>query len=372
MFVHFPWVEIDLTAISHNLGIIRKIIGKKVRIAGVVKANAYGHGLIEIARFLEKQRIDYLCVARISEALELRENRIKTPILILGYTPPQFFKEIVNHNLTVTIRSLDVAKSLVTEARRKNKMVKVHIKVETGMHRIGIETPYILFFLKKIFDLPNLEVEGIFTHFAEADNLDLSFTRLQLTRFQEVVQELIRAKIKIPIYHTANSAATLRIPESYFNMVRVGIALYGLEPFPGAKEIVGLKPAMTLKTKIIQIKEIPAHEFIGYGRTYETPKTKIVGTIAIGYGDGFRRSPQNWSEVLVRGQRCQILGRVAMDSCQIDLSSVLKAEVGDEVVLIGKSRDEIITVEQVAHRLGTINYEVVAGLMERVKRVYKN
>ena len=343
----------------------------------MVKANAYGHGLIGTAKFLGKQKIAYLCVARISEAIQLRENKIKSAILILGYTSPEFFKEIIAYNLTVTVQSLDVAKMLATEGRRKNKVVKIHIKVETGMHRLGIESPQILFFIKKILDLPNLEIEGIFTHFSDADNNDFEFTKLQLSRYQFVVTELQKADIKIPIYHTANSAAILCLPESHYNMVRLGIALYGLNPIP---EIYtdrdfslkfDLKPVLSFKTRISHVRVVPDGETIGYGRTFKTNQDTLVGTISVGYGDGFRRSPQNYSEVLVRGIRCPILGRVAMDTCQIDITKVPQANVSDEVVLIGKSQNEIITASEVARKLGTINYEVTTGIMERVERRYK-
>lgn len=367
----FPFLEIDFRAISHNLNQIRKLIGPSVKIAPVVKANAYGAGIIPVSQFLESQKIDYLCVSRIDEALKLRENQIKTPILILSYTSPIFFKEIVANNLTVTISSLELAKSLATEARRREKIIKVHVKVETGMHRIGIETPQILFFLKKIFDLPNLEVEGLFTHFSDADNPDLEFTRLQLRRFQEMLSELELAKIKIPLIHASNSAATLRLKEAHFDMVRPGISLYGYKSSLNVNYDFDFHPVFTLKTKIIQINRVPENEFIGYGKTYQTPKDKLVGTIAIGYGDGFRRSPQNFDKVLVKGIFCPILGRIAMDACDIDLDQVVNPQVGDEVVLIGKSEDEIISVDDVAEKWGTINYEVITSIKERVTRVYR-
>ena len=373
----FPWVEIDLSTLKHNLDVMRKLVGRNVKVAATIKANAYGHGLVEIAKFFEKQKIYYLCVARISEALKLREFKIKAPILVLGYTPAEYFQEIVTHNLAVTVQSLDVAKMLATEGRRKNKIVKIHVKVETGMHRIGIESPQILFFIKKILDLPNLEIEGIFTHFADVDNYDLDFAKLQLSRFQFVVDELQKAGIKIPILHTANSAATLRLLESYYNMIRPGLALYGLNP---ASEVYSdddfslksdLEPVLSFKTRISHIRDVPMGETIGYGRTFKTDQDTLVGTISVGYGDGFRRAPQNYAEVLVRGIRCPILGRVAMDTCQIDITKVPQVNVSDEVVLIRKSQDEIITASEVAKKLGTINYEVVTGIMERVERRYK-
>lgn len=374
----FPWVEINLSALAHNLSQIRSVVGKKVKIAAVIKANAYGHGIVETAKFLERSKVDYLCVARISEALQLRESKVKSPILILGHAPAEFFKEIVSHNLTVTITNLEVAKALVTEGRRKNKTVKIHVKVETGMHRIGIETPQILFFLKKLLDLPNLKIEGLYTHFADADNLDLSFTRLQLERFKEVLRELEKAGIRIPLIHAANSAAILQLPESHLQMVRPGMVLYGLNPLPDLysdekfERTFNLKPVLSFKTRIIQINYLPAGETIGYGRTYKTLKDAIIGTIAVGYGDGFRRTPQDWGEVLTRGKRCPILGRVAMDACQIDLSAIPQAKVYDEVVLIGQSQDEIMTASEVARKLGSVNYEVVTGIMARVERRYIN
>lgn len=365
---HFPYIEVDLSALSYNLKSIKQEVGKKVKIAGVVKANAYGHGMVLIAQYLEKQKIDYLCVSRITEALRLREQGLKKPILVLSYTPAYYFKDIIQHDITVTIRSLDVAKSLVTEARRKNKIVKVHVKVETGMHRIGVETPQILFFLKKILDLPNLEIEGLYTHFSDID--DVEFSKVQLERFQKVIDELEKAQIKIPIIHAANSGAIFSLPESFFTMVRSGIALLGLSPFSWKKD-VSLKPVLSLKTKVIQVKKVPEEEYIGYGRTFKTQDPTVIATIAIGYGDGVRRGPNKWKEVLINGQRCPIIGRVAMDACQIDVSNCSQVQVGDTVVLIGQSGDEIITADDIAKTIGTNNYEVVTALTERVERVYK-
>lgn len=362
------WCEISKKVIEHNVTEIKGSIGPKVKLMAVVKGNAYGHGAIEVSKIALESGAEYLGVSSFYEAKELREAKIKAPIVILGFTPTENYYDMVENDITVTIRSLDVAHSLISAARRKNKIVKIWIKVDTGMHRLGLNPGEVLFFIKKLQDLPNLEIEGIFTHFADSDNLDLAFAEKQIYIFQRLLEELESEGIDIPIKSMANTAAIFSLPKSHLNLVRSGLGLYG---FDESKRKGDLKPAMTFKTEIVQITEIEKGETVGYAREFKAQRRTQVGTIAVGYGDGFRRAPKNWGEVLVSGQKVPIIGRVSMDQAAIDITS-LKGDIrrGQEVVLIGKSGEEEITVEDVANKLDTSVYEVFTGISVRVSRIY--
>jgi alanine racemase len=363
------WCEISKKAIEHNIGQIQKAVGRAVKIMAVIKANAYGHGAQDVSKIVIDSGAKYLGVSSFFEAKELRDSSIKAPIVILGFTPAKNYYDMVENDITVTIRSLDVAHSLVTAARRLNKTAKVWVKVDTGLHRLGLNPGEVLFFIKKLRDLPNLEVEGIFTHFADADNIDLEFTKKQLIVFRKLLAEVEEEGIKVPIKSTANTAGIFSLPESHFDLVRPGLSIYGFDESK-SKEI-DLKPALTFKTEVVQITEIDKGETVGYGRTFEAKRPTQVATIAVGYGDGFRRGPKNWGEVLIAGQKAPLIGRVSMDQSAVDITS-LKGDIrrGEEVVLIGKSGNFEITAEDVAKKLGTSVYEVLTGLTARVSRIY--
>jgi alanine racemase len=350
--------------------VIKGHVAEGVKVMAVVKANAYGHGAVGIAKIAQDQ-VDYFGVSSFYEAKELRQNGITKPVLILGYTPAENYNDMIDFDITVTVKNLDVARALVTAARRADKVAKVWIKVDTGMHRLGLEPDQVLYFAKKLQDLPNLQIEGIFTHFADVDG-DTHFSQLQLNRFKEVIEELEKEGIKIPIRSAAASGAIFNLPESHFDLVRCGLSMYGLNPGGSVKWSQDLKPAVRFKTEITQIHELASGESVGYGRSFKAKRASIIATLAVGYADGFRRTPYNWGEVLIRGYRVPLAGRVSMDQAAADITDIsADIRAGEEVVLIGKSGQEEITVEGVAEKLQTSPYEVLVGLSARVTRIYK-
>ena len=360
--------EISKKALKSNLKVVKEKVGSDVDIMAVVKGNAYGHGAVEVSKIAIDSGANSLGVSSFFEAKQLREAKIKSPIVILGFTPTENYYDMVENDITTTIRSLDVAHSLVTAARRRNKVAKIWVKVDTGMHRLGLNPGEVLFFMRKLQDLPNIEIEGIFTHFAEADNIDLEFTNKQLVVFNNLLEELEKEGINIPIKSAANTAGTFALPESHFDMVRVGIGLYGYDESDKGDD---LTPVLSFKTEIVQITEIEKGETVGYGRTFKAEKPTQIATLAVGYGDGFRRAPNNWGEVLISGQKAPLIGRVSMDQAAADITE-LKGDIrrGQEVVLIGRSGDLEITAEDVATKLGTSVYEVLTGISARVTRLY--
>jgi alanine racemase len=366
------WVEIDLSAIANNTRQIQSLIGPGVRILASLKADAYGHGALKVARTVLHNGASMLGVATVSEAAPLREAGIHVPILVFGYVPHWQMRDAVRLGLTITLYSIESAQALARAAQAMRQTVKVHVKIDTGMGRLGIRAENIaevLTLLHKINQLPELELEGSFTHFAIADTQDQTHVRMQLTRFQDILQALEKEHIRPPLVHAANSAAILSLPESHFDMVRPGIALYGLDPSPEVPLPANFRPALSFKTQVAQVKVIPEGESISYGGSYITDRPTCVAILPVGYADGFRRGPANWGNVLVHGQAAPLLGRVCMDQCIIDVSHIPRVRVGDEVVLIGRQREAQLTAEQVAQRLGTINYEVVSEILARVPRV---
>ncbi len=365
------WAEISTSAIKNNLQVIREKIGTEVKLMAVVKANAYGHGAVEFAKVCQDSPVDMFGVSSFYEARQLREGGIKSPIVILGFTPVENFKDAVEFNITTTLKNLDVAKALSTQARREGKTAKIWLKVDTGMHRLGLAPEQVLYFVKKLQDFPSLELEGIFTHFADSDE-DKQFTQGQLAKFKEILIELEKEGINIPIKSAANSGAVFGHKDSHFNLVRPGLSLYGVNPDSKTSWSKDLRRVLEFKTEVTQIHELVAGESVGYGRTFKTTRPNRIATLAVGYGDGFRRAPSNWAEVLIRGHKVPVIGRVSMDQAAVDITDIDKdIRVGEEVVLIGKSGKEEITVEEVAQKLDTISYEVLVSLAERVTRIYK-
>jgi alanine racemase len=366
------WVEIDLSAIANNTRQIQSLIGPDVRILASLKADAYGHGALKVARTVLHNGASMLGVATVSEARPLRDAGIHEPILVFGYVPHWQMREAIHQGLTITLYSIKSAQALSRSAQALSQNVKVHVKIDTGMGRLGIRAERIneiLELLHAITELPRLESEGIFTHFAMADTQDQTHVRMQLARFQHVLRVLEKEHIRPPLVHAANSAAIFSLPESHFDMVRPGIALYGLDPSHEVRLPANFRPALSFKTQVAQVKVIPEGESISYGGSYITDRPTCVAILPVGYADGFRRGPTNWGNVLVHGQAASLLGRVCMDQCIIDVSNIPQVRVGDEVVLIGRQREANLTAEQVAQRLGTINYEVVSEILARVPRV---
>ncbi|HVB20646.1 MAG TPA: alanine racemase [Ktedonobacteraceae bacterium] len=366
------WVEIDLSAIASNTRQLKALVGPHVRLLVSLKADAYGHGALKVARTVLHNGASMIGVATASEAIPLREAGIQAPMLVFGYVPLWQMREAVRLNLTVTLYSLESAQALSRAALALGRTVNVHVKVDTGMGRLGIraeDVDAVIELVEAVRALPNLYLEGLFTHFATADSLDQTQARLQLARFQTILQALDERGLRPPLVHAANSAATLSLPEAHFTMVRPGIALYGLDPSPDVCLPEGFRPALSFKTQVAQVKLLPEGECISYGCTYTTECPTLVATLPVGYADGFRRAPYTWGTVLIHGQEAPIVGRVCMDQCMVNVSHIPQTRVGDEVVLIGRQGNAMLTAEQVAQRLGTINYEVVSAILARVPRV---
>lgn len=362
------WLQIDMDAVANNVRQLKKIIGEDVALMAVVKANAYGHGAIPVSTTALLNGAEYLGVASINEAMELREAGIDAPILILGYTPGWAANLAIRYDVAVTLYDVTLARDFDRAAREMNARVKAHIKVDTGMSRLGVMPDDVTPFFRALARLENIDVEGIFTHFSVADE-DSKFTLKQISTFNRVVKPLQGGGFDFKYIHAANSAGAIQFPEARFTMVRAGIAMHGLEP--GQEPMLGDEfiPALTWKTTIAQVKELPEDSYVGYGNTYQTDRKEKIAIIPVGYADGFRRSPQTFGEVLVHGQRVPIVGRVSMDQTMISVDTIEDIKIGDEVVIIGQQGRERITVEEVAERMGTVNYEVVSTILPRVPRV---
>ena len=364
------WAEIDLGAMAHNVRELRKRIGPEVRILGVVKDDGYGHGAVPVARTALEAGVGYLGVSGPDEGRELREAGLKAPILIFGAGRPEEAGEIVEHNLTATLCTDEFAASLARSGRERGQKAKVHLKVDTGMGRIGVHFEEAADFVRRWAGEKNLEIAGIYTHFPSAEEEDKTFSRIQIARFKEVIARLGEEGINIPLKHLANSAAILNLPESYFDLVRPGLIIYGLYPGPAMRKEINLRPALSLKTKIVYLKRTPPGISISYGRTYITGQETMIATLPVGYGDGYSRFLSNKGEVLVKGKRAPIRGRVCMDQTMIEVGHLPGVRVGDEVVLIGKQGKENISVEEIAEKIATVPHEIVCRLAKRVPRSY--
>ena len=363
------WVEVDLEAVAYNVRQVKEIVGPDVQVQAVLKADAYGHGAITVARTALNNGASFCGVASVNEAVRMRQGGVDAPILVLGYTPAWLAKQALLHDVTLTLYDTDVARAYSRAAVELRRTARVHVKVDTGMGRLGLLPDQLVPFVQEIHKLPGLDLEGIFTHFSVADDEDLEYTRWQLDRFLKVLGRLAGIGINFRLVHCANSAALLRLPEARFNMVRLGLAMYGLQPSTHVHLPVGFRPALTWKTTIAQVKTLPPGSYVSYGNTYQTQDEETIAVVPVGYADGFRRAPTRWQSVLVRGQRAPIVGRVCMDQTMLNVSHIPNVRVGDEVVLIGCQGDDAITAEEVADWLGTINYEVVSEILARVPRV---
>ncbi|MEW5800182.1 MAG: alanine racemase [Bacteroidota bacterium] len=366
------YAEIDLRAINTNLRSIRKKIGRHPLIMAVVKANAYGHGMIPVAgSILKNNTAQYFGVAIVEEGIELRKAYPSIPIHVFTAPYRQQLDLFVRYRLEPTVCDLSVAKNLSEIAKRLKVNVDVHIKIDTGMGRIGVAPERAVEFVKKIFRLPNVNVKGIWTHFASSDEQDLSFTHQQLSIFRSLVTQVELEGIHIPLVHCANSGAILQIPDSYFDMVRPGIMMYGYTPSRETLQSVRLLPALSLKAKVGFVKRVPEGTSISYGRRYFTNKETTIASISVGYADGYFRSLTNKAFAMIKGKKYPVAGTVCMDQIMIDVGDDA-IRVGDDVVLIGKSRKETITAWDVAGAIGTIPYEVTCAVSARVPRKYIN
>lgn len=364
------WAEVDLDALAHNVREVRRLTRKESMILAAVKADAYGHSAVQSSRVFLENGADRLGVATLTEALELRRAGIEAPILNLGYTPVEQFDQLIKGNVQATIYNLAHAVALDETAARLHTKAVVHAKVDTGMGRLGFQpSSDAARAIAKIAALPNVELEGIYTHFAVSDDADKTYTRGQFELFNWVLEELKKAGVEPPIRHVSNSAAIIDLPEYDLDMVRPGIMLYGYEPGSDVDLTrVTLRPAMSLKARLSNVKAVPAGRGISYGLTYTTSRPSIIGTLPIGYADGYRRALSNRGWVDIRGERAPIVGRVCMDQCMVDLTDVGGAEIGDEVTLFGGGCAP--TVEETARLLDTIPHEVTCAVARRVPRVY--
>ncbi|TCZ76553.1 alanine racemase [Paenibacillus albiflavus] len=371
-FYRPTWAEISLDALEWNWSEFRRVLPNELRMMAVVKANAYGHGAVQVAEQVLEQGADYLGVAFLDEALNLRKAGITASILVLGYTSPEGIDLAIDHDITLNVFSQELLAALQAREPSTTQRLKVHVKIDSGMGRIGLrEQAEAVTFIEELKKLPHVHVEGLFTHFATADHADKSYVIEQYEHFAKLVDNLHNQGIDIPYIHAGNSAAAIDTPELSFNMVRIGVALYGLYPSEEVKmDQIKLKPVMSVKTKIALVKTLPTNSGISYGLKYRTKGDEQIASLPLGYADGYSRRLNGQVDVLVQGQRVPIVGSICMDQCMINVSGIQNAAVGDEVVILGAQGNERITAEELAAKLGTINYEVGCMIASRVPRVY--
>lgn len=366
--------EINLDCFDYNIAQIRKKIPADNRLCIAVKANAYGHGLVEISRFSKEWlKIDYLGVAVISEAMRLRKNTVSGPILLFGGLLPEDIPFLFEYVITPSIINFEMARLINHYAIAHHKVIPVHVVVDTGMGRVGFHHPHAVEDILEIHSLKGLQIEGIYTHFPSSDDPDKQFTQNQINLLQNIILKLEHNGVKIPIRHCANSAAIIDMDSDFFNMVRPGVMIYGLYPGPDVDHSFPLRQIMTLKSKIVYLKEVEPGRSISYGRTYIPKQKTIIATVPIGYGDGINRLLSNQGEVLVKGYRVPIVGRVTMDQIMIDLGGLPaseKLELGEEIIIYGKQGQQEIKIDDVAQQLSTIPYEITCWINERVPRTY--
>jgi len=360
------YAEISLEAIKHNIAEIKKLLSPRTKFMAVVKANAYGHGSAAVSRAASSAGVDYLAVANLREALELRDAGIVHPILILTESPTSVMDEIVQHKLTQTVYSHSEAKALSDEAVKRKTTAKLQVKVDTGMGRVGVAPSEAVALVQKISSFPNLVIEGLFTHFAKAEEYEDSFTKEQFEKFQQLLPRFPN----IPLKHAANSAGTLFHPETHLDMVRIGLMMYGIFPHGDLHRPVDLIPALSFKSRVVYVKRVPAGTPLSYGGIYTTKQETTIATLPVGYADGYSRRLSNRGKVLIGGKRYPVVGRVTMDMVLVEVGED-KVAVGDEAVLIGSQGADCITADEVAALDDTISYEVICGIGKRVPRIYK-
>lgn len=378
------WAEIDLGALAHNYRELKRVTESSAAMMAVVKADGYGHGAHHVARVALENGADLLAVARMGEAVRLREAGISAPILLLGHSLPAYVDILASQDIRASLNSLDGARSISAKAVRRKKTIKAHIKIDTGMGRLGLMVDDIAVqtvsgkqFNRAIKDiltittLPGIEVEGIFTHFANADSRDKNHAMIQLSRFKKLLDSLKKHSFRVKYRHAANSAAIIEMPASHLDLVRPGIAQYGLWPSDEVdKRRIDLRPVMSIKSRVIHVKEVGVDFAVSYGSTHVTSRPTRIAAIPIGYADGYDRILSSKGHMLVRGMRAPIIGRVCMDLTMIDVGHVPDVRLEDEVVILGSQGNETISADEIAERVGTINYEIVSSLTSRVPKVY--
>lgn len=366
------WVEVNLDYIKHNISEVKSTLAKKSKILVVVKADGYGHGAIEVSRIAVSCGVDYLGVANCQEAIVLRKAKINTPILVLGIIFPQDIPKIIKYNLTPAVYGLKIAQNLSHLAKKHGQNVKIHVKIDSGMGRMGILLNQAVDFLKKLQRLPCLELEGIYTHLATADEEDDTYAWEQFKKFEGLLKELEEENIYIPLKHISNSAASIKFPAMHLDMVRIGIITYGLYPSSYCSQKINLKPAMHFKTKILQIKNLPKGSSISYGKTYITSKDTKLAILPVGYNNGYNRLLSNKGQVIIKDKLAPLVGRVCMDLCMVDISKLKDLKEEEEVILFGGNEHNSISVDEIAKICHSINYEIVCQVGKSVPRIYIN
>lgn len=366
-------IEVDLNAVKHNVKEFKKRVNdENIAMMAAVKANGYGHGAVEVAKAAIEVGINQLAVAFVDEAIELREAGINVPILILGYTSVAAAKEAIQYDVMMTVYRSEDLQGINEIANRLQKKAQIQVKIDTGMSRIGLQEEEVKPFLEELNRMEYVEVVGMFTHYSTADEIDKSYTNMQTSLFEKAVNAAKELGIHIPYIHSSNSAGSMELSNTFQNMVRVGIGIYGMYP---SKEVdhavVSLQPALSLKSKVAHIKHAKKNRGVSYGNTYVTTGEEWIATVPIGYADGYNRQLSNKGHALINGVRVPVIGRVCMDQLMLDVSKAMPVQVGAEVVFYGKQGEENIAVEEIADMLGTINYEVTCMLDRRIPRIYK-
>ncbi|MBN9654973.1 alanine racemase [Halobacillus sp. GSS1] len=364
------WAEVSMKTLRNNVKAFQKHTDKDCELMAVVKADAYGHGLLECAEVMIEAGADRLGVAIIEEALELRKAGITLPILVFGYTPKEAVPEAIDHDITLTVFTEEVLEKVNQEADQRESSMNIHIKVDSGMHRIGLKKAEDIIQLLEQNVSPFVHVEGIFTHFSDADNEEPAYTEQQFDHFLSVVEEVEKAHGAIPTKHCCNSAATITFPHMHLDMVRVGVSLYGLYPAEHMRESIPLHQVMSLKTKPVMVKTVHPGEPISYGRSYEPAEPIQVATVPIGYGDGLPRSLSNQGNVVVHGKRAPIVGKVCMDQTMVDITAVGETGEETEYTFFGDRTEGHIPLQEIADQLNTIHYEITCQIGTRVPRKY--
>lgn len=366
------WAEVNLDHLAHNIKEVRRVTKPDAMVTAVIKADGYGHGAVEIGRTLLDNGADRFAVATLTEAIQLRKAYKDVPILVLGYTPEEDSDEVIRHGLIQTVYAFEQAEALDRIAKENKVTAKVHIKLDTGMGRLGLRADDdAVIVTEYISKLGNVEIEGIYTHFAVADEVNKDYTRSQVKKYNMVIEALEEKGIDIPIKHVSNSAAIIDLPELNYNMVRAGIMLYGLYPSHDVShENVKLKEVMSLKARISHVKDVGPGVGVSYGLLYTTEAETRIGTIPLGYADGYTRLYTGNAKAIVGGEIRPIIGRICMDQCMVDLTG-LEVQRGDEITLFGPADEKFISIDEVASWINTINYEVVCMISKRVPRVYK-
>lgn len=366
------WLEINLANVQYNCSIAKQLVNNQVKVGAVIKANGYGHGAVEIGKACLEAGAEFLIVATMGEAVELREAGLDAPVLILGYTPEECYELAIRYDIRLALYDAEEAQKLHAKAMALGKRALGHLKLDTGMSRLGMQADEEgLATAQAILTMEGIGIEGIFTHFSKADEADKTFAHIQVERFQQFVTELERRSgVHIPIRHMAASAGIIDVPEGHFDMVRPGIMLYGYQPSSEMHHMPDLKPALTWKARLGRVKWLPAGRLIGYNGTYELKRDTLVATVPVGYADGYNRLLSNSGYVICQGKKLPIIGKVCMDYFMVDATELPHLKAGDEVILLGEDQGVSITVPEMAAMLHTIEHEITCGISLRVPRVY--